>query len=403
MIRKILKIFGKSFLFLILFLLLLITIKYITCPVYNFSPTKPFSGNNFYNPYNNIDSSFWRKGNFQIQSYAWKGVTSGRGNTNEKIRELYKSLGYDIIATSDYQKINRYRQEAPDYIPVYEHGYGIKKNHQVLLGAQKVLWKDYPFFQTIHNKQHILNLLKEENKLVYIAHPKLRNGYAPEDMKLLGNYDGIEVLNNYRTSLAHWDTALSSGNYVTILGNDDAHDINNPDEIGHHCTFIQSPTIHRDDILINLKSGNAFGAMIYRPNGESFDEKIKRTSVLPVIEAVDIIGDTLKIRFDSLAIMVRFIGQNGNTLKTINQTNSCFYVIKTNDTYVRTEIEFYDKSVYYLNPVCRTNSNFPTKIPTPEINILKTIILRILGFTSLLFIALNYYLIKKRFRTRKYR
>ncbi|MCD4731430.1 MAG: hypothetical protein K8R74_12565 [Bacteroidales bacterium] len=401
MIRKILIITSKSFLFFILFLFFIISIKYITCPVYNFKPSKPFSGKHFYNPYSNIDSSFWRKANFQIQSYAWSGITSGRGNTNEKIHDIYNRLGYDIIATSDYQKINRYRQEDPDYIPVYEHGYGIKKNHQVLIGAQKVLWKDYPIFQTIHNKQHILNLLKEENELVYIAHPKLRHGYEPVDMEKLSNYDGIEVLNNYRTSLEHWDAALSSGNYVTVLGNDDAHDITNPDEIGHHCTFIQSPAVNRADILAALKTGNSFGAKIYRPNGESLKDKIKRTKILPNITAIEIITDTLLIRFDSIAREVRFIGQNGKNLLTINHTKNPFYVIQDADAYIRTEIEFYSNSVFYLNPVCRTDDKLPTKKPTPEINLFKTLILRILGFATLIFIFLNYFLLRNKFRSRK--
>ena len=341
------------FLYFILSLFFLITIEYITCPIYNFTSTNPFSGDHFFNPYSKMDSSYWRKANFQIQSYAWKGITSGRGNTNEKIHEIYSRLGYDIIATSDYQKINRYRQEFPDYIPVYEHGYGIKKNHQVLIGAQKVLWRDYPFFQTIHNKQHILNLLKADNELVYIAHPKLRHGYQPADMQSLGNYDGIEVLNNYRTSLEHWDAALSTGNYVTILGNDDAHDITNPDEIGHHCTFIQSATTNRADILAAMKSGNAFGAMIYRPNSEPFEIKIERTKVLPILKAVKISNDTLFVDTDSIAREFRFIGQNGNNLLTENHTNNTFYILQKNDTYVRTEIEFYSKSVYYLNPICK--------------------------------------------------
>lgn len=383
--------------------MLLTAIKYFTCPVYDFTSSKPFSGNHFFNPYINIDSSNWRKANFQIQSYAWKGITSGRGNTNEKIYDLYKSLGYDIIATSDYQKINRYRENEPDYIPVYEHGYGIKKNHQVLLGAKKILWKDYPLFQTIHNKQHILNLLKKENELVYIAHPKLRHGYQPADMQILGNYDGIEVLNNYRTSLEHWDAALSAGNYVTILGNDDAHDITNPDEIGHHCTFIQSPTVNKADILAAMKSGNAFGAQIYRPNGEPFDTKINRTKILPIIKAVEISNDSLQISTDSIAREIRFIGQNGINLLTVNHTNHTFYKLRNNDTYIRTEIEFYSNNIYYLNPVCRTNDTFPSTKPAPEINKLKTTILRILGFASILLIILNYYFLRKRFCSRKRR
>jgi hypothetical protein len=402
-VRKVLILSGKIFLLFILLMVLIFTIKYITCPVYNFPEPEPFSGDKYYNPYENLKTNQWKKANFQVQSYAWSGITSGRGNTNEEIYETYKSLGYDVIATSDYQKINRFRENQDSYIPVYEHGYGIKKNHQVLIGAGVVMWKDYPIFQTIHNKQNILNLLAEDNELVYIAHPKLRHGYQPENMKWLSNYDGIEVLNNYRTSLEHWDAALSAGKYVSILGNDDAHDISNPDEIGHHCTFINSPTNHREDILEALKSNRAFGAKIWRPHGESLEEKINRTRHLPQILDVKLLGDTLMISCDSIVKAFRFIGQNGQLLKSVGPSDSAFYVIGPQDTYVRIELEFENQTVYYLNPIARYVDEIPNNKTIPEINVMKTAILRVVGFATLIFLALNYFIIRKRIKSRKSR
>ncbi len=106
--------------YLVLFLIgltLLITLWYYTsCPVYTFSPLNPFKGDSLYNPYMNISEKKWWKGNFQVQSRAWGGITSGRGNSNEKIEKIYSSLGYDIIATSDYQRINRFGIRKPSYI-----------------------------------------------------------------------------------------------------------------------------------------------------------------------------------------------------------------------------------------------------------------------------------------------
>lgn len=389
---SILKSLGKGFLLLIILILLIATIHHISSPVYKFHEGNAFSGNKIYNPYSGMDNKQWKKANFQVQSYAWKGITSGRGNTNEKIFSVYKSLGYDIIATSDYQKINRFKEDEPSYIPVYEHGYGIKKNHQVLIGSKKVLWTDFPFFQTLSNKQHILNLLCDDNELVIIAHPKLRHGYSPNDMKYLSNYDGIEVLNNYRFSLEHWDAALSSGNYTTIIGDDDAHDISNPDEIGHNCTFINSATTNKNDILNALKKGNSFGAWIYRPDGESFEEKIKKSKNLPAITNIELRGnDTIFVSADRPAKEFRFIGQNGIQLKKTNETDSAFYVFKTSDTYVRTEIEFKDRTTYYLNAFCRMEGKRPNKNGSPEIDTYKTWLLRILGFSSLIFIAINFF------------
>jgi hypothetical protein len=389
---SIIKGLGIGLLMLVGLIFFIAAAHHIISPVYKFRNNPPFSGNKIYNPYSGMDGNHWKKANFQIQSYAWKGITSGRGNTNEKIHALYESLGYDIIATSDYQKINRYKENEPSYIPVYEHGYGIKKNHQVLIGSQKVLWTDFPFFQTLSNKQHILNLLRNDNELVIIAHPKLRHGYAPDNMKHLGNYDGIEVLNNYRFSLEHWDAALSSGNFITIIGDDDAHDISNPDEIGHNCTFINSPSTDRKDILHALKKGNSFGAWIYRPDGESFEEKIKKSKDLPIIRNIDLKGnDTIIVSTDRPAKEFRFIGQDGEILKRIKGSESAFYIFKTNDSYVRTEIEFLNGTTYYLNAFCRTDGEFPNKNASPEIDIYQTWLLRILGIASLLFIAFNFY------------
>ncbi|MEZ5199137.1 MAG: hypothetical protein R2764_22975 [Bacteroidales bacterium] len=400
MILRILKYLLKTILIIIFLLLLLISVKYISCPVYDFPAARAFSGDTIFNPYESMDSLSWKKANFQVQSYAWSGLTSGRGNTNEAIYKVYKSLGYDIIATSDYQKINKFREGDSSYIPVYEHGYGIFKNHQVLLGANKVLWKDYPFFQTIHNKQHILQLLKKSNELVYIAHPKLRNGYSVEDMKVLSLYDGIEVLNNYRTSLEHWDAALSSGIYVTLLGNDDAHDISNPNEIGHHCTFINSPTVNRGDIMASLKLGNSFGAKIYRPDGESFEEKINRTKILPVIKDVSIVQDTIFVRIDSTAWEIRFIGQEGKLSKAITNSNKALCFFSNSDTYIRIEIEFYDRTIYYLNPISRSSGSLPNARINPEINLYKTWVLRIVGSSTIIFIVVNIFYFRKRHKSK---
>jgi len=343
-----------------------------------------------------MNSSHWRKGNFQVQSHAWGGITSGRKNSNDEIYNIYKDLGYEIIATSDYQKINRYHEDKPGYIPVYEHGYGIQKSHQVLIGAHRVLWKDYPFFQTIHNKQNILNKLRAENDLIFIAHPKLRNGYSLNDMKMLSNYDGIEVLNNYRTSTEHWDAALSAGNYVTILGNDDAHDISNPDEIGHHCTLINAPTSSQNDIISALKTGNAIGVKIWRPIGESMEDKIKRTYILPVLLKAELSTDTFNIATDSLIKEIRFIGQNGTLLKAVQNTHGDYYQIKKQDHYVRTEIKFANQITFYLNPICRFDGDQPTKLRLAEIDPVWTLILRLIGFAALIFAGLIFYLIRKK-------
>ena len=398
-LRVVIKLFSflfKLLAYFILGLLLVYVIEYITAPYYIFPEPKAFEGEKLFNPYEGIDSNHWHKGNFQIQSEAWLGITDGRKNTNEGIDSIYGLLNYDIIAISDYQKINRHGEERDAYIPVYEHGYGIFKNHHVMIGAKKVVWEDYPFYQTIHHKQHMLDVLRPTSELVFIAHPKYAGGWEPEDMRWVSNYDGIEVLNGFRVSLEYWDAALSAGKNMRILANDDAHDITNINEVGNYFTMIYSPVLKGDSIVSAMKAGRAFGAYVYRPWGEPMDEKIEKALNLPKLSRVHLSGDTLNVVVSQSAAKFRFIGQGGTPLDSAMNTFSASYVINPEDTYVRTEIFFPNHTAYYLNPVVRYDGNDPWTFEHPRIDKLRTWMLRIVGFATLLFIMLNIYYLRKR-------
>lgn len=387
-------------LYLLIALVLLFIVEYITAPFYVFPEPEPFAGEQLYNPYEGIDSNHWRKGNFQIQSEAWCGLTDGRKNTNEAIDSLYSLLGYDIITISDYQKINRYGEERDSYIPVYEHGYGIFKNHHVMIGADHVVWRDYPIFQNIHHKQHIVNVLRPSSDLVFIAHPKLSNGWQPEDMTWLTNYDGIEALNGFRVSLEHWDAALSAGKNMRILANDDAHDITNINEIGNYVTLIWSPVLHGDSVVSAMKKGKAFGAYVYRPYGEPMEEKIRKALSLPKLSKADLHGDTLELAVNTIARQFRFIGQDGILLDSVADTREARYTVRDSDTYVRTEIHFPNRTAYYLNPVIRYEGGDPWAHEKAVVDTRRTWLLRIIGFATLIFILVNIYYLRKRLRKR---
>lgn len=392
----------KALFILILLVIGLLWMPYLGTTFYKFQEPKPFSGKKINNPYAKMDSSAWVKANFQIQSYAWKGLTDGRLNTNERIDSIYGLLDYDIIATSDYMKINRHRENHPSYVPVYEHGYGIFKNHQVCIGSKKVDWLDYFFYQTLSHKQQILNKIRENNESVFIAHPKFRKGYSPADFKYLTNYDGIEVLNGYRVSLAHWDTALSSGHYATILSDDDAHDISNPDEVGHFCTFINVPELNQKNIVSSLKSGNAFGAEIFRERGESYVEKKKKLAEIAILKVLSLVEDTIQIEVDRMASEVRFVGQGGVLLKTETNTLSAKYEFKKTDTYVRVEIFFPNGNKFYLNPFIRHDGDFNS----PKVQETKWVITWLFRiFAFLIFVLMGYFIFRIarsiHFKTRK--
>ena len=382
---------AKILAIFLIFLLALLWLPYVKSKIYKFSETNAFSGQNIYNPYDGMDSSLWVKANFQIQSYAWKGITNGRMNTNERIDSLYKFLDYDVIATSDYMKINRFGEDLKSYIPVYEHGYGIFKNHQVCIGADRVNWLDFFYYQSLHQKQQVINELRDENDLIFIAHPKLRHGYAPEDFKYLTNYDGIEVLNNYRTSIEHWDVALSTGHFATILSNDDAHDISNPDEVGQFCTFINVHDVNRKNIVAAFKAGNAYGAAIHREIGDSYQLKKQKLKDLAQLKSVRFANDTIEVRVDRQAKEIRFIGQNGALKYSDGNVFSAKYKFEDDDTYIRVEIFFANKNKFYLNPFVRYDDVIIQQ-ELPDVSWLKTWLFRSLAF--IIFLVMAYLIFK---------
>ena len=356
------RIILKPILLMLLILVCMLVVFYLMAPVYTFTEPKPFSGENLYNPYQDMDSSHWKRYNFQVQSKAWGGITDGRKNSNLLIDSVYNALGFDHVATSDYQKINYYGSGKPSFIPTYEHGYNIFKTHQVCIGAEKVLWTDLILFQTKSMKQWIIDQLDGQCEIVSLAHPLLKHGYTLDDMKYLTNYEMMEVLNNMRISTEHWDVALSSGQVVWIMGNDDAHDVMNPNHVGRKFTMINSPTTNKEDIIEKLKKGNNYGVDFYPRMDVPLTERIEHIKEVPVVKRVQLIGDTLHVKVDQMATEIHFIGQEGIIRKTLLDTNQAFYVIRSDDSYIRTVFRFQDGSSIYLNPIIRHEGDYPVSL-----------------------------------------
>lgn len=343
-----LKIFRLLILLVLATVVATLSFFYFSCPVYRFVNPQPFRGDSICNPYKKKDEARWLAGNFQVQSRVWMGITNGRKNTPEAIWKEYRRMGYDIIAISDYQSINQAFKDSAGYLPVYEHGYGIHKTHQVCIGSRKVLWRDYPLGAGLSQKQHVLDLLLLENELIALAHPDLRNGYRVEELKYLSGYHLMEVLNGARMSLAHWDTALSAGYPAFVLSNDDAHDIFKPGETGKYATMIAGSSLSSEEIIRQLKEGNAYGVRVLsedRSNGF-----IRR---LPALLSCTLKGDTLRVNFDDTAREIRFVGQHGSILAIERNSAAGSIPFTERDTYIRVEAEFEGRAVLYLNPVFR--------------------------------------------------
>ena len=373
MLKKIL----KSLLYLISGFITLVILTSIFVPYYSFDEPKPFSGSYYNNPYHNMNPNNWIQANFHAHTRQFGGLTNGRVNTNEMVDSVYKALGFDHVGLSDYNKINYFDSLNPGFIPAYEHGYGIFKIHQLCIGAKKVRKLDFFAFQNLSMKQHTLNRLEKQTRLAIPAHPSfVKKGYLVEDMKYLSNYKLMEVLNGFRISTAHWDTALSNGHLVYLIGNDDSHDVTDITDVATRFTMINAAENEADQLLLVLENGNAVGVDFPIKRDESLEQKVKRLKKdLPYIKQVELNGDTLSISASKQISKAKFIGQEGKELNSQNNVMTASYVIQPEDCYVRTELYFKNGTTLYLNPITRHETGDVVKQRLDHINWFKTIML----------------------------
>lgn len=372
-------------------------LPYFICPVYEFQESQPFSGRNIYNPYSSIDSNDWLKINFHAHTYVWLGFTDGRKNEVSDLNKLYEELEYDVICFSDYQSINNYLEGSKCYIPVYEHGYGLFKNHQLVIGADEIVWTDYFYMQTLSHEQDIINRIKKDNNVICLNHPNLRSAYASDDMRLLTGYDYLEIINPYQNKATElWDDALSSGHKVFALANDDTHNADEDKVVGISFNLVNS-SLNPDSILNSLRTGKTI-SVEFTNNGDYSISKVKEKSKnLPVLQKYFIAEDTIFMILNKPAKEIVFIGQEGLVEEKISDSKAAKYYFKDNDTYIRTEIISDEGPTMYLNPVFRYNSNL-TEVYPVKVNELKTNLLRIFYLILLFLVIFLYYFFVKRKR-----
>ena len=355
--------FGRVMAGLGIVLVLIVLYIYLSVPTYSFKEPKPFSGEYLYNPYQEMQPNQWKKYHFHCHSRKFFGLTNGRKSKEETIDSVYQALGYDHYGISDYMGINTHGAERDDYIPTYEHGYGLfRKTHQICIGAEKVYWPDFPFMQNLNMKQHTINKLGEHCRFVMPAHASFTKGYQVSDMIFLSNYRLIEVVNPYGNAFEHWDKALSNGHRLYALGDDDTHNINKPSEVCHNLTMINTPDLNPEHVYEALDKGLCYAVefdnFFHYPM--TLAEKVEQVHALPYLTCAELIGDTLFIETSADKMQeVKFIGQDGKVLKTEENVTTAHYVIQPEDHYVRTEINVNGLQHFYLNPITR----HPT--PTP--------------------------------------
>jgi hypothetical protein len=347
-------------------------IPYGVCPVYEFSHTGVFKGAKYYNPYSGMSSGEWIKCNFHAHSYCWGGITNGRDVPADSLISTYRKMGYQHAGISNYQKITRLNCDSILSIPAYEHGYNIKKRHHLVLGADRVSWLDFMFWQDLHHKQFVLDNLRRDADFLIINHPQFSDGFMPEDFGKLSGYDAVEALNHYRTSIPHWDSALSSGYYAVVAANDDMHNLHNLDEVGICLTVANVQKADRQNLIASLRRGAHYGVRMKLRENETANIRTERLRLLPHPVEIQMKGDTLFVEMSRELMQIRFVGQGGVVKRSTDGTNAASYVFLPEDTYIRIELTDGDEDLFLFNPIVKTDDDAVVRVPRYHINFLAT-------------------------------
>jgi hypothetical protein len=365
------KVITYFFLSIFIFILIALIFQFVINAKYTFTEPHAFKGEYLYNPYQGVDSTKWRIANFHAHTRLFPGKTDGDTKSSQFIDSVYRYFGYSIIDISDYQRINTYGNKNEWFVPVYEHGYQYYKNHQLVLNAKNVNWLDFFFRQTLSNKQSIINKLKKDTSVVLtIVHPVLRKAYSYNEFKYLSNYNCLEIVNNNRLFTSYYDTILSAGHPVFLMANDDAHDMRKISEGCHSFNLINTDLV-KDSILHSIKTGCSVGVDLNISLYKTNEEKKAGLQKLPEITSVTLKNDTLSVRLNLSVKSIKFIGQKGVERKRITNCATGTYFFSKQDTYIRTEIECHDGTIYFLNPVFRYDGVRLTDNVT-SYNVLKT-------------------------------
>ena len=324
-------------------LLFLIAIPSLLAPVYRFPTPQPFTGASLWNPYAHLLGP-WQKVNLHAHGKAWGGVTNGK-QTDEEVVRAYKQRGYAVAGVSNYASIAAFR--GVDTIPLYEHGYNIPKIHQLAIGARRVVWLDFPFWQTLDQKQFIIDRVGAAADLVSINHPN--TGYTDEDMRNLTGYQLIEIVNGPFPVEDVWDAALSAGHVVWALGNDDAHDVTNLKRTFIAWNMINAPGASAAEIIGALRQGRSYAVSLVGNNADA------------ALDSLDVKDATMTVRSSGVPATYLFVGQDGAVRGTANQVTEASYTFAATDTYIRTVIRT-PNMVMYVNPVLRYDG---AALPSP--------------------------------------
>lgn len=351
-------------------------------PVYRFSPPRPFSGPDIFNPYAALDTAQgWKRAVFHTHTRV-----DGPWPPNEcpewpaQVDSVYRSLGYDIVTFSNHNELTPHPTDTALQVNVYEHGYNINKYHLLVFGAPKVIHWDPLLLLTSSQKQFCLNYLGKSADFIQMNHPYRTLGTSRGDMEKLSGYRIMELDTHVSTENEYWDWALSAGHYSFGMASDDLHHPENPGLVGVRCGFVQTPSGRYEDLREALLSG-CYYAMRVPPFGD-WEAKREGGRALPRVEDIGLRwrDTTLFIRLSEKADSIRVNGQDHAVLALATGTDSLSYRLRPEDPYARFTAFFPDGAVIYSNPFARydASAGSPFRETPPPVDILRTVLYNLL-------------------------
>ena len=314
-----------------------LVLPYAFVPAYVAHGATPFSGSTLFNPYAHIGTR-WQRANFHAHSLAWGGLTSGRQSV-DVVRAAYTASGYDVAGISNYHLISRATGDT-NFLPIYEHGFSIRKTHQLVIGARTVTAIDLPLWQTTRAKQFLLAQLHDTAALTTVVHPYLRTGYGIGELASLSGFDLLEVRSHWNDASRWWDAVLTAGNPVWAIGNDDSHDVRNPRAIGVVWTMVNAATSRAPQVIDALRQG-----AMYVVAGSDSGSAARLTSVA-------LSGDTIVTTFDRPMRSIEVITDGGTVRTRVSDRSTVRYALLPDEHYARV-VATDAGGTLYLNPVIR--------------------------------------------------
>lgn len=333
---KLIKYAGVTAAAIMAALLVLMLAVYLVPPSRPFAPAARFSGDLFFNPYYKAEYGKWAKAVLHTHSDRSDGEQPAC-----EVVEKYRSLGFAFVGVSDHNMITNTSSCNDIYIPIYEHGLGVRNWHYTAAGCSRTVLEWYPLFQGVKQKQKTIDRLREACQFIVINHPGREGAFEPSDFDKLQGYNAIEVLNNKWEGTAHWDHALSAGRVAWGFAGDDNHDVKNSSTTGHRFVEVDIPAHNFKEVQFALREGLFTSVRLKDPS----DRAIR-------LRSLNIAGEDLEVQADMEVDEIRFIGQGGAERLKVLKADRAVYRLQPSDTYIRVELHKGGNATY-LNPVFR--------------------------------------------------